>query len=60
MTVKIKRLDKRVSCRKCYYTFWQDAKLPKMFYQCPRCNSLEIDIVKEYGKPVIELREYEI
>ena len=57
--MKIKRLDKRVTCRRCYHSFWQDALLPKKFYQCPRCNSSEIDIVKEYGKPVIELREYE-
>lgn len=54
------RKDKRVTCQKCYHSFWQDASLPKRFYQCPRCGHDKIDIVKEYGKPVIELRKYQI
>jgi len=58
--MKVMRKDKRIRCRRCYHSFWQDASLPKKFYQCPRCNSSEVDIVKEYGKPVIEMREYDL
>jgi len=56
--MKIWRKDKRVRCLNCYHEFWMDAKLPKKMSWCPRCNSLNIEFAKEYGKQVIELREY--
>jgi Zn finger protein HypA/HybF involved in hydrogenase expression len=58
--MKIWRKDKRMRCLNCYHEFWVDAKVPKKMSWCYRCNSLNIEVVKEYGKPVIESREYEI
>lgn len=58
--MRIVRRDKRVRCQKCYHEFWQDADLPSVMQQCPRCEHTGIDYVLEHGKPVIEWREYEI
>lgn len=57
--MKFYRKDKRVRCMKCYYDFWIDALLPKKYNWCPRCNSMDIEYVKEYGKIIKEVREYD-
>ncbi len=57
--MKIKREDKRVRCINCYYAFWADRYMSIKFIQCPRCNNLEVELEKEYGKPIYKTREYE-
>ena len=57
--MKIKREDKRMRCLKCYHEFWADRYISNKLIWCPRCNNLETEIVKEYGKPVYEINEYE-
>jgi DNA-directed RNA polymerase subunit RPC12/RpoP len=56
--MKILRRDKRVRCLKCRNEFWIDARLSNRYVWCPRCNGTMLENVKEYGKPVIEVRTY--
>ena len=54
------RKDKKVSCQNCYHEFWIDYNQRLRNTFCPRCNKFGVDIMKENGKPVVELRKYEI
>lgn len=58
--MKIKRKDKRVRCLQCYYEFWADVAIHKEFICCPRCLSFNVEYVKEYGRVIVEIREYDL
>lgn len=58
--MKIKLEEKRVRCINCHYAFWADRYINNKFIKCPRCNELEVETEKEYGKPIYETNEYEL